>query len=568
MSNDKDKLQRREFLKQSLFGGAGLLLSSPLQIFMANMISHFLQRGTAFASEDNAVFFNDFKLINLTMNGGLPRWYWDLPMAPNGDSDMLGINAMVISRFKQGTSGLTGEYASTKVNDFYLPYLWESMIPTAGGGMVSMKELAQNMLMIRGIDQQIDSHEIGRIKQIVPVPGGSLMGFIADKARTSLPAIDCTGGGQKYYNSKKGIPNIARGGTNPFTTALRPFMTNGQSIVSNSGGDIEKAIDETLRVLSNHSSAKHSGIPMTYENRLNAKKLMKKNFGDLQQAYKDLLNKYSSLISRSFGDESLHLADVDDLQIPGDGKMKFFNFYAEGNIPMRFTGTDIRTLTNSNTTIGNLASSMAIAEFMITQGHSSALNLASSSLANLSVSRAKVISDDSVFSKVSTVATTDMHEVGAYTGLLLNTRFYRAQSACLNEFINQLKNTSIGQGQTLFDRCAVTVTSDFNRSARMDGSGSDHGWQGSSYTILSGMIPTTTVVGNITQFSPGTKYSGMWGLSGSMAEFNNRPGNIGNVASTLATILEFKSPTPNDQPYVYKKDGKIYPAVGKPKNII
>src|SRR5690606_26764480 len=114
----------------------------------------------------------------------------------------------------------------------------------------------------------------------------------------------------------------------------------------------------------------------------------------------------------------------------------------------------------------------------------------------------------------------------------LMTKYFRAVASCLYELITALKNKQIPGGGNLFNKVILTISSDFNRSARSNGSGSDHGWEGSSYTLFSGRIPGFEVIGNVTSENS-SGYSGTWGKAGLVAELMNKRMVIGNVASTV-----------------------------------
>ena len=557
MSSDKKKfeLDRRTLLKNILLG-TGVVSSAPFDMFLTNMMVNLLQSGTAHAAGEEAAF-QDIKFISLVMAGGAPRYYWDLPVQPNGD-DALVFNPMVVNKFVNNGSTIKAEYATTKVGDYYMPHVWSGNIATTAG-VVPMSALGQNMMIMRGIDLQIDSHPIDRERQIAPVPGGiSITGLVADHATTPIPAVGRNGGGN-FYRGEKGIAYVELAGTNPLTSALSPFSPLS-SMKTINNGSVESAIDAALMRMSARSADKSKFLPSTFATRFNAKKMMMKSFGNLQANYNSLVAKYRALISRSFeAKDSLSLAGVDDMAIPALGTNPFRVLEAE-----YLTGSDIRTLTDAMTGITNLAEGMAIAEFMVTQGLSSSVNIQSDSFTNVFY--------QSVYNKTSKVTRTgvrgnhsmDVHFTGSHAGTIIFSRYYRAVSACLYELIAQLKSVQAGYGQNLFDRTVLSVTSEFNRIPRTDGSGADHGWQGSNFTVLSGMIDNLTVVGNV---KTDVDARGTWGLAGPMEELNGREAIIGNASSTVSALLEVKTPTPNDQAFAYKDNGKMKLAIKSLKNV-
>lgn len=562
MADNKNELDRRSFMK-SLMLGTGALASTPFDIYLSNMMIHFLGQGYAHAADD-VQSFADNKLIHFSMAGGCSRWYWDLPLRPNGDDVMGNDNKMLITKFTSNNGAITGgSYETTQIGSYHMPYLWSGLIPVVGGGSVPMSQLAENMLILRGINLQIDSHDLDRTKQMVPVAGTSMLGMVADEAKTPIPAASYNAG-NGYYFSKKGIGNVNTytGNANPIKTALDPFIISG-TIKSVNDSSMESAIDKALLSLSQRSGGKNKFLPTTYEQRLNAKKMMQKGFTNLDGEFTSLRNKYATLIGRSFGDPTVFLSGVDDSGLASDTNSRLFNISINGDI--RYTGSDIRSLTDTSTTIYALASGMAVAEYMITNGLSSSVNVVTSDYQNVKIDSGFQINDtSSIITNRVFGATLDTHETGAYTALIMQSRYSRAYSACLYELISQLKNVRVGSG-SLFDKTAIAVTSEFNRRARTDGSGADHGWDGSNFTIYSGQVPSLTVLGNIENIKTGG-HTGMWGRASGVDEIGGREALIGNVSSTLSTILDLKSPTPNDMSFVYRSGNKILPFFKRPKN--
>jgi len=422
MSSEKKnfELDRRSLLKNILVG-TGLGTSGVMNTFLTNMMISFMQKGTAQAAGVDPAF-EDFKFISLVMAGGLPRYYWDLPLNPNGNDDFV-VNPMVVTKFNPDGST---SYSTTKVGNYYLPHVWNSKIPTIGG-TAPMKDIAKHMMIMRGIDLQIDSHDIDRYRQIAPVPGGiSLSGLIADSASTPIPAVGRNGGGN-FYQGEKGIAYLELSGGNPLTAAISPF-TPFSSMLSLNSGAVEGAIDQALLRMQASASNKGKFIPSTFASRFNAKKMMMKQFGDLQAQFNSLVMKYRGLITRSFGPTAeLKLAGVEDISFAGNSGPR--QRIAENEY---FSGADILTITDMNTLIGDLAEGMAIAEYMIINGLSSSVNIQSGGISNFLVQESyNPVTKAIARTNGRITQTTDAHFIGSDIGLILFTRYYRAVSACL-----------------------------------------------------------------------------------------------------------------------------------------
>ena len=556
MSSEKKnfELDRRSLLKNILVG-TGIGSSGVMNTFLTNMMINFMQKGTAQAAGGDPAF-EDFKFISLSMNGGLPRYYWDLPINPNGNDQMVA-NPMVVTKFNRDGSSA---YVNTKVGNYFLPHIWSGNIPTINGGVAPMKNIASNMLIMRGIDLTIDSHEIDRFRQVNPIPGGiSLTGLVADAASTPIPAIGRNGGGN-YYNSEKGIAYFEMGGSNPLTTAISPFTPSNLKIPFNNAA-VDQAIDQALLKMTANAGNKNKFLPSSFNARFNARKLMAKQFGNLQVEFNSLVVKYRGLITRSFAPSAnLILQGVEDRSIAGNGSVRHRIGEAEN-----YTGADLLLTTDDRTLISDLAEGMAIAEYMVINGLSSSVNFQSGGISNFLVQQSINSTTKAIMRTNSRMGfSTDAHFAGSDVALVVFTRYYRAISACLNELISKLKNTKTSGGN-LFDKTVIAVTSDFNRLPRIDAAGADHGWQGSNYTLFSGMINDLVVVGNVKTTDAAKR--GTWGLAGGLTEIGGREAILGNAASTVSNLLEIKTPTPNDSPFTTKDKGKMKMMITSLKNV-
>jgi len=451
------------------------------------------------------------------------------------------------------------------VGGYHLPAMWGGKIATVGGGSENMAALAQNMLFMRGI-KSVDSHSLGRTLQTKPSGGVSLGGGVADRATTVLPALSM-GAINGTFKSGKGIVPQEMPVTDPFTTAFLPF-SSAMNLRSNAVSTSE-AIDAALNVMRAKAGGRHKMVPHTYEDRINARKLMTTQFTNLSGAYTDLRNKYQNLISRSMGDSTLRQAGVDDLAVLGSsvGQFRIHN----GITATFFTGQNLSSITDSQTTVGRLAEMMAVTEFMISGGSysrsfSSTLHAELGSVGSAIFDSLTV--DGAVGLNQRLGLTTDAHDTGAYIQLIQFTRYYRAIASCLFELIQKLKAVPAGNG-TLFDKTVIAINAEFNRSARDAGNGADHGPDGSCYTLCSGMIAQPLVVGDIRKDGGRNGYRGTWGTGSTMVEFTNQQAVVGNAASTVALMLDFPTPTPNNAPFVNlnQRTGKIVPTVGRAKNV-
>lgn len=553
------KLNRRQAIEA--------MLASPLSLYVLTKVSGFNFIANVHADGFYDQAFLDYKLINFSLNGGGARYYWDLPLRPNGASDFLEYNPCCITKYAQNTAS-DGIYDITQVGDYWMPSMWNNDIPVPGG-RTSMKNLANHMLSIRGVFLPQGGHTFGRFSQMQPVSGKSLMGSIADV--TSAPIASVTSGADSsFFISSKGLTpvNASNSNSDPLKRILASFIDSSTSRTA-TNASIEQAIDAALDVMKAESETKHKFLPTTYLDRVNAKKLMKKEFGDLQGIFDQKQQKYQDLIDKSLHDSSFNVTGVEDRAVIGDGSA-YFNVGRQGGSAANvfYKGSDLRQIFQ-NCEIEFYSNHLAICEYMIEQGMTNTFSHSFSSLQNIQFQNLVYENGSGNFSGTG-ILNFDNHEAGSHIALLMYTKIYKAFSACNFELVNALKS-NVKNGVSLFDKSLITLTGDFNRQARIDGSGSDHGADGTNYTILSGMVPKLTVIGNTSQYLSSNpswnKWRGSWGVASELEEIGSKKINFGNIASTIAAMTETESLANNEMSLVRKENGKVVPITERPKNI-
>jgi hypothetical protein len=278
---------------------------------------------------------------------------------------------------------------------------------------------------------------------------------------------------------------------------------------------------------------------------------MKKDLANLEDQFNSMKTKYQDLIFRSISDAALRLEGVDGLQMSGSGIKNFriSTTYGTG-LPVYYSGEDIRNVA-SNGTILSLAEQFAISELMLTGG--SAGGSLSSSINIVAFGGFRANSDKVYVGEGSTTPVlnrsssfqVDSHYVGSHAHLILHTKYARALSSCIYELIVRLKSVNAGT-KSLFDSTLIAVTTEFNRNNDQTQVGSNHGYTGSAYTMFSGMIPETQVVGNIQSDPVTPNGGGTWGQAAPMegSVFRGESITLGNAVSTACQILDVPSPTP------------------------
>lgn len=553
---------RRSFLEAGLFSSAGVLGMSPLQMTAVTMLQNILQPALA---QENGVSRN---YILLMIDQGLFKSLFDLPLRPNGD-DQYVHNPVALTR----TGNLTdpnnfGRYDHVKIGDYYLPYLWSSTVPHVNGGQRPIAELAQNAMMIRGIHTSTASHVASKRIQNRPNQGrGSLDGLNADNSKRPLPAVNSSWN----YLSEKGIAPVS--GAN-LTTILNAFTGLGNPASFGTNQDFKDMADSMVQIIRETKRNQSLKSRAMFDDSQNAKKLFQTTFGNLSEIYNTLEDKYTNLIKRSLREHMLTGFDKEAITVNNG---LHFRYEQDTNA---LIGTDLRdkivfngvtqgaeglTVTNNpDTNINGIASGFAIAEFLISNKLSSSVTINGYHSITGMYQRLSVGNGGSR-TNANSVHFLDAHYVGAMATMFFHGKYHKAIAACMLELFDRLKAAGEFEN-TLFNHCT-----DFHRCGVKDGSGSDHGHNGSVLSLFGGLINGLHVGGNILVNSTGSgggrSYPGTWGQGAGVDLVGGRQLNVGNAASSVATILGVQTPKVNDQSVVRMVNGKAELLTGKPKNV-
>lgn len=544
---------RRNFLTG--LGASALFLSAPEKLLMGSILDGMMNKAMAANSGTN-----EKNLINIFLQGGPPRWYFDLPLRPNGNDNIID-NAMAKNRFVMENGVMKSVMDTYKVGNFYLPYLWKSMIPTSDGKSVPMGNLAQSAVFIRGYDLINDGHDQNRIKHNAPVSGGlTLSGIFADHSTKPFAAVTDSGTFQHKSATGKSIISVPTNNGDPFSSMMAPF-----SLASPKSFNRRQAMDESIKTLQQSISSLF-GSKNPYASGLAAEKdssieLFLKGTTGLKDKYTALYQKYRNLEIRAYTESNLE--GIDDKDIPVE-KNYHYNLSSSTTFTPSATGADLRTLIDANSYVGGMAQSFAIAEYIVTENLSSSIMVAVNDINSLNFAALNYIDANKSMVTGLRNFTLDSHETGSAASLYIYSQFYRAFASCLFELITTL------QKKNIYNDTIIQLSSEFNRSARTLGHGSDHGYVGCGTSLYSGMFQTSDgplVIGNISNNKSGGGYAGTWGVGAPVADMGNRMLGIGNLMSTVTGLSGYVSPLKNDAPLLKMNNGKLMNLAGKPKNV-
>lgn len=545
---------RRALLKG--LGASALFLSAPEKLLMGSILDGvFNQARAATNGVDEKI------LINIFLQSGPPRWYFDLPLQPNG-TDAIIDNGMAKNRFVMENGVIKAVLDTYKVGNFYLPYIWKANIPTRDGGSVPMANLAQSAVFIRGYDLVNDGHDQNRIKHNSPISGSpGLSGIFADHSTKPFSAVTNGSTFQHKSATGKSIISAPQNG-DPFSTMMAPF-----NLSSPKSFNRRQAMDDAIKSLQKNVSS-FFGSQNPYASSLAGEKdssieLFLKGTAGLKDKYTALFNKYRSLEIRAYTESSLE--GLDDLEIIVQKDTKYNITSNKGDLTPSSAGGDLRSLITSNSRAGSMAESFAIAEYIVSEKLSSSIMVAMNDIGNITLDSFNyMISSTSANVNGTATFGFDSHETGSHAGLYLYSKFYRAFAACLYELVSVL------QQENLYNNTIIQLSSEFNRAARTAGHGSDHGYHGCGTSLYSGMFQTgdgPLVIGNVDNNKSGGSYAGTWGVGAAVPEMGDRILNIGNIMSTVTGLAGYETPTKNDAPLLKINNGKLVNLAGKPKNV-
>lgn len=508
-------IARREFLKYAArtVGAAGMS-SVVAEAFVGALFRKAL-------AADPAKFY----YIHLSLPGGPPRWYFDQVLNPTNDPASFMAGGFGTAINGGAANAASAVFKSTKMTlgaqTVYLPPVW-------GMGRSGYKnaDLLQHMQMFRGVDMQINNHVLSNRRQVAPVVGGySITGMLADASTLPLSSVNglvtTPGGGANspagdaYRAAKSGaaVPGLLNNGANPLQALLKPFRPMTASKFDDASW--QRAIDSSLSELDGYAEdigVRPTVMANTYDKAID---LIKNDKFKVADKWAGVFNKYKAAVDEALAIETIkkHFPEV----IKADGSALF----SPDNSGAGLTAADLRLMFNEDTTLPGLADAFALAEILTVEDITSNV----------------VLPVGNIHAKLgarSFTVTHDQHFVGSVVSVLSTTTLYRAMINCLHDLTEALKAAN------KFDTSVIHIGSEFSRTPKSSGTGSDHGYYGSSASIISGMINKFGLLGNIHKNGQiGTDaYIGTWGRAAPLSICPSRPIWAQDVANTICAMLQ------------------------------
>ncbi|WP_374074010.1 hypothetical protein [Bdellovibrio bacteriovorus] len=537
---DGSNFTRRGFIASGAVVGAAALVPTPLERLLNVLSSGFIHQAQAEANGTAG----SRNYINILIAGGPMRYAFDAWMRTNPSDTMLDFNPMVATKFVSSGGRVVGvENATFNYNGVLVPHMFSHSVFNSAGGQRPLTDLLKHMLVIRGFGTGFDGHPFNATVQQAPVGGvSSVLGLAADYSSKTFEAVEWPErGAYGNYASLRGKAlNKVTG--SPLYSLLEGFggpqggRVKGRSLKDRN----REAYDLAQARMRAYAQSDFAGSTVLAKNLSNASELMKKGTGNIDGYWGPAVARYKTVIENSMRQSGL--LGISDVPMISDGGSYWGVHVADGNRRLLLSSDfDLRASIQNMVAPGALSEGLALAEYVLKEGLVTSLNLQMGDPANV------LLKDAANGVQMAHTAIKDMHETGAIPGLLITTAYYRALAAGLLELIDQLKKAKVN-GVDLWSETVVQVISEFNRSARANGSGSDHGFNQMVTSVYSGAIQNGPfVVGNIAKAGHGGGYTGTQGIGAAIEDYNQKGRPTPTMAaSTVAALLRVpKNPYEN-----------------------
>ncbi len=540
MSGNDNKFDRRQFLQGGLIAGGSFLTPTPVERLLNLMTHGFIKK--AHAESTGIVGARNY--VNVMMIGAPYRYAFDHWIRTNSNDPSIESNPMVSTCYTKSGDRASGVmYSTFEYNKVLVPHMFSHNVVTTANPMKPLKDLLNNMMVIRGYGSGLDGHPFNASAQQTPVGGvSSIGGLAADNSSKTFEAIQWPDRGDfgnfvsvqgKALNKLSGAPltNLMQGFGAPTNKAGLNVKTRNIA-----------AYELAQARLATYAKSDRTGAAIVKKNLSNAAALMKVGISDIDAYWAPAVARYRNVITQSMRQTGSNLPGISDMNLISQENAYWKLHMARENRAM-ILNKDFNLRDSLNETSGpeNWAEGLALTEYVLTKGLVTSVDLQMGETGNIRLQEAGVASSDLEH------LIHDMHESGAAAGLFYTTAFFRGFAAGLLELIDRLKATTIN-GKDVWSETVVQLMSEFGRSARSDGSGSDHGFNQMITSIYSGAIKNGPfVVGNIRRSGPGGGYQGTQGLAAPIDDYNQKGQPTPTAAaSTVAAFLRVpKNPYEN-----------------------
>jgi hypothetical protein len=490
MGNDKNGMNRRELLTGAALLGASALVPTPVERLLHAMTKGFIRQAEAAANAAG----NPRNYVSIYLPGGPMAFCYDqfLRLSPNDPANLF--NTMVVNKFVTSNGKIVGgELATFSYNNVLVPHMFSHTVKNSAGGDRPLTDILNNMLVIRGYGSGIDGHPFNAAIQQTPLGGlPSISGVAADQSSRFFEALQYPDRGPGGFVSAAGKAQNKVSGTTPLNSLLEGFgppataSAKGRSL-KDRNADAYALAQARLKT---YAQGDFAGSQILAQNFSNASDLMKKGINNIAGYWSDAVTRYSNIVLASM--RQSNLPGISDIAVVSDQTAPWVLNYGS-NPYMMSKNFDLRTTLPSLSPGGNFIQGLALAEYVLTQGLVTSLELEMGYMQGVNV-----MSSDGVMHGIQ--METDMHFTGAMTAMFFLTSYYRALAAGILGLSDVLKANTTAGGANLWNETVIHCWGEFSRSPRNDGTGCDHGFNQMVSSVYSGCIQNgPLVVGNIHQ---------------------------------------------------------------------
>lgn len=482
------------------------------------------------------------RYIYIQQFGAPPRQMYDLFLTPYSSTGFTAPPGLGTVYRKQNGRYIDVSYETVSLKGINVPKLWSAQIPRPGGGTRPMADLLDNLLHIRGIATGNAAHVAASEGHFRPFGAQySLPGLAGSASNSPLRAVMVRA--DNYILKSPQPISVTRVGvgSTALSDLLAPFQLNLNGAATNFSQNLTTVWTPMMAALEALNSESLQRNPSSQAMRLaqqEALDMMSRSFGNLDTQWTQLKAKYEDLITRAIFTNDI--VGINDSPVGTTGARDNSYRLEKVNASTSILATipDLRSMfVNGTTKAKEMAEHFAIAEFIVRNNLSDSIVISPKCMVQMQY-------ETGAYKTMGF----DEHGVGCMYSMILNALYFRALSACTMELIETLK--SVNQ----FNNSVVIVGSEFNRDIYRDTS--EHGFQGASAAIYSGIIQGPKVIGNIKNSN--------WGEGTNVAELG-MPVDLGHLGATVATLLGVQNPVTARSPLVSVTGGSVSTLVERAK---
>jgi hypothetical protein len=525
---------RRKFLKDA----NSLAMSTGILYGLDNLLSLLMQNSVAHAASSSY----EYKYVSFLTSGGPPRWYFDQPLNPKNEGTFVpgGFGTVIRNIKGNWTPVHIGKSVKFGAANIFMPPVWSLKSASSGEAFAS---LLNDTIMIRGLNMEINAHGVNQQRTIRPFNSTpSISGLVAQNAQKPVTSLGHSGASTSLvYKSPDGSAPVNVNRNNPVPGITSPFTATDMVQYKDLDYSIQQAvsaIDKYAKDQRLPSQGNETTLKNTYD-------MFARNLSQFTKTYSDLVKKYEAIVDKEISAQFAEVnTDLAKIKPNGGSEYRYGNnnyFSSKDNLSAVIKAADRPSV----------AHAFAFAEFALTEDLTASLTL------DLGIN----------FNRVNGANIPhDQHFIGSISSILFTSLYYRSVLGCMCELRKALKPNGI------WDKTVFQFASEFSRTPRSDGSGSDHGFEGGSTTIMSGMIKTPGLIGNIYNTPPSDMIARYSGTYGHAAPFLNDGGKMraiinDDVVSTVCEMLQIPKIGTKGQSFVKNDQGSVRLLVKDYKNI-